>query len=120
MTRPPFDNSTLRHPAPESLSDAVLGWAREAAESDPLLLQVGYVGSFAETGSEEETHLDVVLLVEETDIPPAERVAHWDLADIPFPTQPLVYTRTEWEGMVAEGGWLARKLETEAVWVWKR
>lgn len=112
--------SSASSTGPDALRSAVARWAEATADSESSLLRVGYVGSFAADGSEEETHLDVVLVVDETDVPPAERVAMWDLAEIPVPTQPLVYTREEWEDLVEDGGWLARKMEEEAVWVYER
>lgn len=105
---------------PEALRQAVADWAEITCTREPSLLRVGYLGSFSPDGSAEETHLDVVLVVQQTDVPPAERVDMWDLSEIPVPTQPLVYTASEWNAMVEEGGWLARRMENEAVWVFER
>lgn len=109
--------SPIEWPDADTLREVVARWADNAASVESTLARVGYVGSFAPAGSEEETHLDVVLIVDETDVPPAERVTMWDLSGIPVPTQPLVYTRSEWDEMVDGDGWLARKLQAEAVWV---
>ncbi len=117
MTGTNPDPSTFDAADPAALRAAVSEWANRTAGSDPRLQRVGYLNSFQMAGSEEETHLDVVLIMEETDVPPAERVTIWDLSEVPVPTQPLVYTVSEWEAMVGEGGWMARKLDTEAVWV---
>lgn len=107
-------------PTAEALRRAVTRWADTVRSREPSLIRVGYLGSFSPDGSEEETHLDVLLVVRETDVAPADRVAMWDLSDIPVPTQPLVYTSSEWTAMVEQGGWLARRIESEAVWVLER
>lgn len=112
-------------PAPEwpdsdEVRNAVDAWAESTAQADARLLRVGYADSFDPAGSETESHLDVVLVITETDFPLAERGAEWNLAAIPVPTQALVYTPEEWSEIIGGAGWLARKLGHETVWVYRR
>lgn len=118
MSSSPSLSSAFEWPDRDALRDAVKAWAEGTAEAEPRLLQVGYVDSFNPDGSEIESHLDVVLVVEQTDLPPAERGGAWDMAAIPVPTQALVYTAQEWSQIIDGGGWLARKMEKETVWVY--
>jgi len=104
----------------KSLRAEIEGWARRTAEREARLRRVGYVGTFDPYGAEAETHLDVVLVVDETDLPPAERVNAWDLSEITIPTQPLVYTRSEWSDLMDGDSWLAGRLRNETVWVFER
>ncbi|TVR56521.1 MAG: hypothetical protein EA421_03290 [Gemmatimonadales bacterium] len=102
------------------LRTSVSDWARTSAEADESLLKVGYVGTFDLEGPETESHLDVVLVVEDTDVPMAERGSQWNLGPIGVPAQALVYTSDEWDEVMAGEGWLSQKMKTQTVWVFDR
>lgn len=97
----------------------VSDWARTHAEKDEGLLKVGYVDTFHQEGPESD-HLDVVIVVEDTEVPMAERGSHWNLDSIGVSTQALVYTSEEWDEVLATEGWLSEKLKTQTVWVHDR
>jgi uncharacterized protein len=102
------------------LRESVSEWARTSAESEESLLRVGYVGTFNPDDLETTSHLDVVLVVEETEVPMAERGAHWNLGPIGVPAQALVYTAQEWDEVLAAENWLSEKLREKTVWVYER
>ena len=101
------------------LRTLVSEWARTQAEKDEGLLKVGYVDTFDQEGPDSD-HLDVVLVVEDTEVPMAERGSHWNLDSIGVPTQALVYTSEEWDEVSVAEGWLSQKLKTQTVWVHDR
>jgi uncharacterized protein len=102
------------------LRSSVSDWARTSAESDESLLKVGYVGTFDLEGPESASHLDVVLVVEDTEVPMPERGGQWNLGPIGVPAQALVYTSEEWDEVMAGEGWLSEKMKTQTEWVYER
>lgn len=102
------------------LRASVSDWARTSAEADESLLKVGYVGTFDLEGSETDSHLDVVLVVQDTEVPMAERGGQWNLGPIGVPAQALVYTAEEWDEVMSGEGWLSQKMKTQTVWVYER
>ena len=63
--------------------------------------------------------LDVVILLEECDLPYTKRAAHWNLSNLPVPVDALVYTLSEWESMKGRGG-IPDTIRKEAKWVYHR
>ena len=102
------------------LRTSVSDWAQTSAEAEESLLKVGYVGNFDPDDLQIESHLDVVLVVEDTDVPMAERGSQWNLGPIGVPAQALVFTSAEWEELLSGEGWLADRMKTETVWVFDR
>lgn len=109
---------TFEWPDRNALRDSVQSWAKSTAQAQSRLLRVGYVAASNANGTDFANHLEVVCVVEQTDLPPAERQGEWNLAAIPVPTQALVYTAREWSEIIDAGGWLAQKFE-ETVWVYE-
>jgi uncharacterized protein len=98
----------------------VTEWAESSAKDHETLMKVGYLETFNQEDITADSHLDVVLVVEKTEIPMAERGSHWNLASIGVPTQALVFTQPEWEDLMSGGGWLAERMRAHAVWVFER
>lgn len=113
------DPSATQWPSAQEIGDAVAAWAQESASQDTGLARVGFVAAFNPDGSPQEGHLDVVLLVDQTETPLAERSAEWDLGAVPVPTQALVFTVAEWEEVMESDTWLSRKLSKGTQWVWE-
>lgn len=113
------DTSATQWPTAQEIGNAVASWAQETASHDSGLARVGFVAAFNPDGSPQEGHLDVVLLVNHTETPLAERSADWDLGAVPVPTQALVFTVAEWDEIVAGDTWLSRKLSSGTQWVWE-
>jgi len=106
-----------------SLSDLrvlVTAWAENSAKDNETLRRVGYLETFDQEDITADSHLDVVLVVEKTEIPMAERGSHWNLGSIGVPTQALVFTQPEWNELMQGGGWLADRMKAHAVWVFER
>ena len=118
-----LNSRVLKWPDAEAVVTAFGAWAADAARSRTDVVRIGYFGSYARgdwgdwgdwgVGSD----LDVVIVLERTDLPFERRSVEWDLADLPVPADVLVYTEDEWGRMEAELGFV-RTAAREAVWVY--
>ncbi len=120
MTLNSSTSSTSDWPEPEVLHEELERWGETTAESESRVLRVGYVHSDDQTGGGVGSHLDLVLVMEEFDLPPAERVGMWDLGAVPVPAQTLVYTQEEWDELMETETPLSEKLKDGVVWVFER
>jgi len=98
----------------------VHAWAQAAGKVRPEVLRLGYFGSYARGDWGVGSDLDVVVLVDRTDLSFTDRSAAWDLLDLPVPAQALVYTSEEWQSMAREAGRFYRTLLRETKWVYQR
>lgn len=113
-------SSVVRWPDRATVEAAAKAFARAEAERRPALLRLGYFGSYARGDAGVGSDLDLVAVVESSDIPFERRAAAWDLTALPVPAEVLVYTAAEWAAMQTRGGRFARMLQTEAVWLFDR
>jgi hypothetical protein len=81
------------------------------------LLRLGYFGSYARGDWGVGSDLDLVAVVESSALPFARRALEWEISTLPVPTELLVYTRQEWEGLKSQGGRFFRTVDREAVWL---
>ncbi|MBN2450607.1 MAG: nucleotidyltransferase domain-containing protein [Lentisphaeria bacterium] len=109
-------SSVLRWPEREVVGEALRQWARAVRSQHPDVLRVGYFGSYAAGRAGPGSDLDVVLVVETSPLPFAQRSRAWDLTGLPVPVDLLVYTRDEWESMPPDSR-MARVLRDTTVWV---
>jgi len=63
----------------------------------PDLLAIGYFGSYARGDWGVGSDLDLIIIVADSARPFECRAAEWDTAEIPVPTDVLVYTQKEWQ-----------------------
>ncbi len=112
-----FDSRVLRWPDAEAVVTAFGAWAADAARSRTDVVRIGYFGSYARGDWGVGSDLDVVIVIERTDLPFERRAVEWDLAGLPVPADVLVYTEAEWCRMGAEPGFI-RTAAREAVWVY--
>ena len=113
-------SSVLRWPERSEVEAAVQTWATGAAKHHPELLRLGVFGSYARGDAGVGSDLDLVAVVEGSDQPFERRGAEWDLTELPVPAEILVYTREEWDRLIAEGSRFARTLKREARWLGER
>ncbi len=113
-------SSVVRWPDRATVEAAARAFAGAEAERRPGLLRLGYFGSYARGDAGVGSDLDLVAVVESSDLPFERRAADWDLTRLPVPAEILVYTAGEWAAMEARGDRFARVLRTESVWVLDR
>lgn len=113
-------SSVLKWPEARAVHEALRGWAATAARSRPQLARVGYVGSYARGDWGPGSDLDVLLVLDGSDLPPLDRALEWDLTALPVPADLLVYTEDEIRALVASGTRFGQAVAAEAVWVFDR
>lgn len=113
-------SSILKWPDREQVDRAVRTWARDATGRHLGTIKLGYFGSYARGDWGVGSDLDLIAVVDHTDAAFENRSLEWDLEGLPVPAQLLVYTNSEWEALLREGGRFARTLERESVWVFER
>ena len=84
------------------------------------ILRIGYFGSYARGDWGVNSDLDLILIVESSDIPFWERALEWDVNCLPVPVDILVYTQKEWQDLISQDGRFARMITREAVWIYQR
>lgn len=110
-------SSVKRWPTADSVLTALREWARRQADARPELAALGFFGSYARGDNGFGSDLDLVAVVERSDLPRMERNRDWPFERLPVPADLLVFTVDEWDRMMERGGRFARVMETEVVWV---
>jgi predicted nucleotidyltransferase len=110
-------SSVLTWPDARTVDAAVRDWARRAARERGDVVRVGYFGSYARGDWGVGSDLDLVVVVERSDVPFERRAAGWDITGLPVPADVLVYTRDEWQSLDRSARF-SRALAREAVWVY--
>ena len=104
-------------PTPDAVVRALEDWAARQARRRPELNALGYFGSHARGDTGFGSDLDVVAVVEHSDVPRMERNRDWPYERLPVPTDLLVLTADEWHAMMQRGGRFAEVMKDEVVWV---
>jgi len=102
-------------PDASSVDRAARRWA-EAAAHRPGIVRIGYFGSYARGDWGVGSDLDLVIVVERSDVPFERRACAWDLTALPVPAEALVYTTEEWRSLA--GTRFGRTLASECVWIY--
>ena len=102
------------------MAQAIRKWAIKMGQQRPDVLQIGYFGSYARGDWGVGSDLDMLILVEESQLPFVRRATEWDTLVLPVPTDVCVYTQTEWADMARQACRFYRQVMREAVWVYHR
>lgn len=90
------------------MDQAARDWATSAVKCRPGTIRVGYFGSYARGNWGVGSDLDLVAISESASEPFECRSLSWDLSRLPVPAQLLVYTLSEWQLLLTQGGRFAR------------
>ncbi len=112
-------SSVLRWPDREAVEAAVGDWAAGVVEARQHVLAVGYFGSYVRGDWGVGSDVDLVMLVNQSDLPFEVRAAAFDTTVLPVPAELVVYTVEEWDRLQVVPGF-ARTLAKEAVWLVER
>jgi len=82
--------------------------------------RIGVFGSYARDDWGVGSDLDLIAILDFSAEPFERRALSFDLLELPVPAELLVYTSSEWERLVGEGGRFGRVVTAEAVWVYER
>lgn len=114
-----LSSSVLRWPERPAVEEAVHSWAAGLAEARDEVLAVGYFGSYARGDWGVGSDVDLVVLVDHSDVPFERRGASFDTTILPVPAELVIYTLEEWDRLQAAEGF-GRTIAREAVWVLDR
>ncbi len=112
-----LSSSVLKWPEPATVRQALQRWVKEAVRLHPDALLIGYFGSYARADWGVGSDLDLVIVVESSDLPFERRSTEWDTTSLPVPVDVLVYTRAEWEALDPARRF-TRMLKHETVWLY--
>jgi predicted nucleotidyltransferase len=89
------------------------------ARRRPEVRRIGYFGSYARDMWGPGSDVDLLVLVDTSDLPFAVRSRDWDTTALPVPADILIYTMEEWNALPIAGRF-ARTVAAEVVWVFRR
>lgn len=107
----------LRWPSSSVVLAAAQAWADRQAAAHPDLLAVGLFGSYGRGDAGVGSDLDLLLVLNQCDLPIWERLRHWDTSSLPLATDLLVYSRAEWESMPRWNPAFAAALARDLRWL---
>jgi len=108
-------SSVLKWPDLRAVDRSARRWARQLQATHPELRRVGYFGSYARGDWGVGSDLDLVVLVEASELPFYRRATEFHSEGLPVPAEVLVYTVGEWEAR-EESNFL-RPIAQEVIWV---
>lgn len=109
----------LKWPRAAEVARAAHAWAAREAPCQAGLVALGYFGSYATGRAGVGSDLDLIAIVETSDLPYERRALSWNLESLPVPAEILVYTQREWESMRSEGARFVKAIERDTVWLWR-
>jgi predicted nucleotidyltransferase len=98
-----LSSPVLKWPGRQTVDSAVRAWAKIIAEGRKDVLSIGYFGFYARGDWGVGSDLDIILILEGSDLPVERRATEFDATPLPVPADLLVYTVEEWRAM-KEGG----------------
>ncbi len=94
--------------------------ARRLGEARPEIEAVWLFGSIARGEATPGSDADILVVLDSSDLPFAERSLRYQLEECGLGVDVLAYTHTEIQRMRAEGSPFLRQIEGERVCLWKR
>jgi uncharacterized protein len=115
-----LSSSVLKWPDAKTIDDAVRHWAKKVVLGRDDVLKIGYFGSYARGDWGVGSDLDLIIVVERSDLPFEQRNIGWNVNELPVHTDVLVYTQTEWQRLGEQGRRFYKTVMKEAVWVFEK
>jgi predicted nucleotidyltransferase len=110
----------MRWPGPDEVGASARVWATEVGGSRSDVVRIGLFGSYVRGDWGVGSDLDLIAVVDSSDVPFERRALSFDLLGLPVPADLLVYTLQEWDRLLAEEGRFARVVAVESVWLYER
>ncbi|MEJ2670629.1 MAG: nucleotidyltransferase domain-containing protein [Deltaproteobacteria bacterium] len=109
----------LKWPDAQAVRRALTQWVEKIIQHRPEVVRLGFFGSYARGDWGVGSDLDLVIIVADSEQPFEMRPNAFDTAELPVPTDVLVYTQVEWHSLKPDRSFL-KKLERETVWIYPR
>ena len=111
-------SSVLKWPDAKSVDGALRRWAEKAVLDRQDVLRIGYFGSYARGDWGVGSALDLIIIVEDSELTFERRSVEWNVTELPVPADVLVYTKEEWRALSNRR--FHQTVMQEAVWVYQR
>lgn len=112
-----LSDRVMKWPDAATVRAAAARWAGTVASVRDDVRAIGIFGSYARGDRGVGSDLDVVIIIDETDLPYERRSLTFDLPDLPVPVDLLVYTASEWDRLDSGG---MRRAAEEMAWLYRR
>ncbi len=112
-----LDSSVLKWPDAKTVDTALRRWAEKAVQNRRDILKIGYFGSYARGDWGVGSDLDVIIILESSELPFERRLIEWNVTELPVPVDVMVYTKEEWQSL--RKGRFYKTVMQEAVWVYQ-
>lgn len=114
-----LSSPVLRWPDARTVMDAARRWAATAARARADVVRIGCFGSYVRGDWGVGSDLDIVVVLDRSDVPFERRAAEWDTTSLPVPADILVYTSAEWRRLCRGPGGLP-SFAPDVSWVYHR
>jgi uncharacterized protein len=112
-----LSSRVLKWPDAKTVDRAVREWAAACTATRADVVRIGYFGSYARGNWGVGSDVDLLILVESSELPFERRSAAWDATSLPVPADVLTYSVEEWDRL-KKGSRFYDTVEREAVWVY--
>jgi len=112
-----LNSPVFKWPDRKIVHQALLEWVKKKAQERPELLRAGYFGSYARGDWGVSSDLDLILILDHSEVNFQERATEWDVTSLPVPVDILIYTEEEWLALAERGDRFYKTIEEEAVWI---
>ncbi len=112
-----LNSSVLKWPDAKTVDAALRRWVEESAQGRRDVLKIGYFGSYARGDWGVGSDLDIIIILENSELPFEKRSTEWSVTELPVPADVLVYTAEEWQSL--RKGRFYQTVMQEAVWVYE-
>jgi len=104
----------------DAIWEAASQMAQELGRRHREIRRILVFGSFVRDQAAPGSDLDLIVVLDESDLPFLDRPAHYRAGRFLIPLDLLVYTNDEIEGMLAEGNSFLRHALAEGVTIYER
>jgi predicted nucleotidyltransferase len=111
-----FNSRVLKWPKKEEVHRSVEAWAQQIGKKFPVIVLVGYFGSYARDDWGVGSDLDVVVVVRGSVEDELKRGVGLSLRILPVPVDLLFYSANEWKSM-SNNTRFGKMIKTDTIWV---
>jgi len=113
-----LNSSIIKWPDKETVLSAFEQWIQSLAQNRTDIIQIGCFGSYARGDWGVGSDLDIVIILNQSNLPFEKRNEGWQEERLPVPTDLIIYTQEEWERMKAENSSFFSRINRETKWVY--
>ena len=85
-------SSVLKWPDRASVLASLAEWCERVKQARKDAVRIGYFGSYAAGNEGVGSDLDLIVVIEKSDLPRYKRITEWDTSEIPVPVDLLIFT----------------------------